>query len=114
MIRICTDADLPAILEIIGEAAQTCRGPVPLDGWTESYMSELRREVASHVVFWGYEEGGQFLGVMGVQDVADFTLVRHVYVRIPHRNRGISTALLSHLRTLTGKPILISSWKPAT
>jgi len=65
-------------------------------------------------VFWGYEENGELVGVMGIQDVADVTLIRHAYVRTPHRRRGIGAALLSHLRKLAEKPILIGTWKAAT
>lgn len=111
-IRPCVAADFPTILEIIGETAQDGRGPLPIDRWMQSLMSELNRDGPSHVVFLGYEEGGELLGVIGARAIGEFTLVRHVYVRTPHRNRGICSALLAHLRKLTGKPILISSWKP--
>jgi len=51
---------------------------------------------------------------MGVQDVADVTLIRHAYVRTAKRRRGIGAKLLSHLRALAEKPILIGTWKAAT
>ena len=51
---------------------------------------------------------------MGIQDVRDVTLIRHAYVRTACRNRGIGTSLLTHLRTLTAKPILIGTWATAT
>ena len=75
---------------------------------------ELRHELADGVVFWGYEENGELVGVMGSQDVADVTLIRHAYVRTARRNRGIGTSLLTHLRTLTAKPILIGTWATAS
>ena len=30
---------------------------------------ELRHEIAAGVAFWGYEDAGQLVGVMGIQDV---------------------------------------------
>jgi len=116
MIRRCTETEFSAILEIVNDAAQAYRGAIPADCWKEPYMpaQELRHELASGVVFWGYEENGELVGVMGVQDVADVTLVRHAYVCTPHRRRGIGAALLFHLRKLAEKPILIGTWKAAT
>ncbi|MGH8701730.1 MAG: GNAT family N-acetyltransferase [Burkholderiales bacterium] len=116
MIRLCNDADIPAIFTIINDAAQAYRGAIPDDCWNDPYMpeQELRHELASGVVFWGYEENNELVGVMGIQDVADVTLIRHSYVRTAQRRRGIGAKLLSHLRTVADKPILIGTWKAAT
>ena len=51
---------------------------------------------------------------MGVQDIYDVTLIRHAYVCTEHRNHGIGEQLLSHLRTLTIRPMLIGTWAAAT
>lgn len=116
MIRPCIDTDFDAIAAIINDGAQAYRGVIPADCWTEPYMpeQELRHELAGGVVFWGFEENGELVGVMGIQDVAEVTLIRHAYVRTAYRRRGIGAALLSHLRGLAGKPILIGTWKAAT
>jgi len=116
MIRLCKDEDFDAIVEIINDAAQAYRGAIPADRWKDPYMpeQELRHEIASGVVFWGYEEDGELIGVMGIQDVADVTLIRHAYVRTAQRRRGIGARLLSHLQKLAEKPILIGTWKSAT
>jgi N-acetylglutamate synthase-like GNAT family acetyltransferase len=116
MIRRCTDADFPAILEIINDAALAYRGIIPADRWQEPYMqeAELAHQLTSGVGFWGFEEKGDLSGVMGIQHVRDVTLIRHAYVRTACRNRGIGTALLIHLRTLTAKPILIGTWATAS
>jgi hypothetical protein len=37
---------------------------------------ELRHEIASGVRFWGWEERGKLIGVMGIQDAQDVTLIR--------------------------------------
>ena len=116
MIRLCTDTDFDAIVAIINDAARVYRGAIPADCWKDPYMpeQELRHELAHGVVFWGCEEKGKLVGVMGIQDVADVTLIRHAYVRTAHRGRGIGAALLVHLRSLAAKPILIGTWKAAT
>ncbi len=115
MIRPCTDADLPAILEIINDAAQAYRGVIPADCWHDPYMpaTELASQVGSGVKFWGYAQEQALSGVMGIQHVRDVTLIRHAYVRTASRNSGIGTLLLAHLRKLTTKPILIGTWAAA-
>ena len=116
MIRECSPADFPVILEIINESAESYRGAIPLDCWKEPYMSaaELRHETEQGVRFLGCEEGGQLVGVMGSQDVQDVTLIRHAYVRTILRNRGIGGALISVLRRQTPRPVLVGTWAAAT
>ncbi len=115
-IRPCNDGDFEAIYSIINDAAQAYRGVIPEDRWHEPYMprKELRHEIESGVRFWGYVEDGELLGVMGIQDVQDVTLIRHAYVRTVHRSKGIGGKLLCELRRLTPRPILIGTWAAAT
>ena len=116
MIRQCDDSDLEMIYEIINEAAQAYKGIIPDDRWKEPYMpmDELRQEMDAGVEFWGYEEHGELLGVMGIQPVLDVTLIRHSYVRTAKQSQGIGGNLLSHLRSMTSRPILIGTWSDAT
>jgi N-acetylglutamate synthase-like GNAT family acetyltransferase len=116
MIRKCDDSDFETIYQIINEAAQVYRGIIPADRWKEPYMprDELEHEIEAEVRFWAYEEGGELLGVMGIQDVLDVTLIRHAYVRTAQQNKGIGGKLLYHLRTLTSRPILLGTWADAT
>jgi N-acetylglutamate synthase-like GNAT family acetyltransferase len=116
VIRLCTDADFDTTYSIVNEAAEAYRGIIPADRWHEPYMpqEELRHEIDSGVRFWGYEEAGELLGVMGIQDVQDVTLIRHAYVRTANRGKGIGGRLLVELRKLTARPILIGTWAAAT
>ena len=100
---------------IINDAAVAYRGVIPADCWHEPYMSEaaLEEEIRSGVRFWGWDQDGVLIGVMGIQDVKDVTLIRHAYVRTIQRNRGIGALLLAHLRTLTQRPLLIGTWAAA-
>lgn len=107
---------------IINDAAQAYRGVIPADRWHEPHMprEELRHEINAGVRFWGYEEDGALVGVMGIQDVpggngdGDVTLIRHAYVYTARRGQGIGGKLLAHLRTLADRPILIGTWAAAT
>jgi tRNA-Thr(GGU) m(6)t(6)A37 methyltransferase TsaA len=115
MIRICAPQDFDQIFTIINDGAQAYKGIIPADRWTEPYMSreKLRHEIEDGVVFWGHEDAGALAGVMGLQDVQDVTLIRHAYVRTASRNQGIGGTLLSHLRTITSRPVLIGTWADA-
>jgi GNAT superfamily N-acetyltransferase len=115
-IAACQASDLPAIFEIINDAAQAYKGVIPADRWHEPYMpmAELESEIAKGVRFYGYTLEGRLTGVMGIQDVKDVTLIRHAYVRTQSRRHGIGQALLEHLNALTPRPVLIGTWKAAT
>jgi N-acetylglutamate synthase-like GNAT family acetyltransferase len=115
MIRVCKEADFNTIFEIINDAAQAYKGIIPQDRWHEPYMSlaELRAQIDDGIVFWGLERDGQLLGVMGIQDKGDVTLIRHAYVVSRAQRRGIGKKLLQHLQCMTEKPILIGTWATA-
>jgi len=115
MIRKSVDADVPAILAIINDAAQAYRGVIPADQWQEPYMplDHLESEISKGVVFWVAEEDGRLLGVMGIQDKGDVALVRHAYVASSLQRSGVGTKLLRHVEGLTDKPILIGTWAAA-
>src|SRR5205085_3793737 len=73
----------------------------------------LRAEIEDGVAFWAYEENQGVQGVMGIQPVEDVTLIRHAYVLTGNQKRGIGGQLLSHLRKLTQRPVLIGTWADA-
>jgi len=104
------------MLETINDAAQAYKGVIPDDCWNEPYMpsEELRVEIEDGVVFWGLEQDRQLLGVMGIQDKDDLTLIRHAYIRTQAQKLGIGTKLLQHLENITEKPILIGTWAAAS
>ncbi len=115
MIRPCDSDDFEAIYEIINDAAQAYKGVIPDDRWNEPYMGqdELRHEIDDGVVFWGHEEDRELLGVMGLQDVQDVTLIRHAYVRTSRRSQGIGGRLLQHLMEQAHRPLLVGTWAAA-
>jgi N-acetylglutamate synthase-like GNAT family acetyltransferase len=115
MIRQCTNNDFESIYAIINDAAKAYKGVIPEDRWKEPYMprEDLQHEIDDGVLFWGFEEGGTLIGVMGIQDVRDVTLIRHAYVRTLRQNQGIGGKLLAGLREKTNRPVLIGTWADA-
>jgi N-acetylglutamate synthase-like GNAT family acetyltransferase len=116
MIIQATKEDFNVILDIINDAASAYKGIIPEDRWHEPYMSkeELQIQIGEGVTFWCYRDDHEnIIGVMGIQEKSDVTLIRHAYVRTTARSKGIGSELLNHLITLTTKPILIGTWADA-
>jgi len=115
MLEKCISSDFKDIYDIINDAASAYKGIIPADRWHEPYMpaDELKEQIAQDVEFWCYKRDGIIVGVMGIQDRGDVTLIRHAYVRTVARNKGIGGKLLHHLTDLTSKPVLIGTWADA-
>lgn len=116
MIVPVKNSDFTIVHEIINDGASAYKGIIPADRWHEPYMSaeELQAQIDDGVKFWCYVEDEKIIGVMGIQDKGDVTLIRHAYVRTAARNKGIGGKLLQHLSTLVTTPILIGTWADAT
>lgn len=115
MIKQSSEQDFEIIWEIINDGASAYKGIIPADRWHEPYMSqkELKDQIVDGVRFWCYYELDRILGVMGLQDKGDVTLIRHAYVRTAERNKGIGAKLLAHLESVSTTPILIGTWSDA-
>lgn len=116
MIRPAQDADFAQIYRIINDAATAYKGVIPADRWQEPYMpeEELRAQIADGVEFLCYEEDGEVIGVMGVQDRQEVELIRHAYVLTTRRKGGIGSQLIRTILERRKKPILIGTWQAAT
>jgi N-acetylglutamate synthase-like GNAT family acetyltransferase len=115
MIRKCSENDFDMMYSIINDAAVAYKGVIPADRWKEPYMpkDELRRQIDEGVSFWGFEDRGELVGIMGIQPVQDVTLIRHAYVRTACRNQGIGGKLLKFLVQEITTPVLIGTWADA-
>ena len=115
MIRRCVDDDFATIESVINEAAQAYRGVIPADCRHEPYMtaSALKAEMDAAITFWGWEDSGALIGVMGIQPVRDVTLIRHAYVRTAYQGRGIGGALLTSIADQAAGPLLVGTWAAA-
>ena len=100
---------------IINDAARKYRGVIPADRWHEPYMprAQLDDEIRAGVEFWALEEAGKILGVMGLQDVKDATLIRHAYVRTDLQRSGIGGALMRELVPKARHRLLVGTWAAA-
>ena len=114
-IRPCEADERPAILAIVNEAAEAYRDVIPADCWHEPYMpaSELDEEIAAGVEFWGYDDGRELVGIMGIQPVRDVDLIRHAYVAPGSQRQGVGGALLEHLAARGTRPLLVGTWADA-
>ena len=114
MIRRCKLTDMEIIYRVINDGALAYKGVIPWDCWHEPYMptAELMREM-KEMSFFGWEEEGRLLGVMGFQPVEDVTLIRHAYVLRDHQRRGIGSSLLSYVKGLSKTQLLIGTWSDA-
>ena len=109
-------SDFDDILCVVNEAAKAYKGVIPADRWKEPYMpaEELREEIADGVEFYGWKENGVLIGVMGIQNVRDVTLIRHAYVLTNYQRSGIGAKLLKHLLSLAQTAdILVGTWEVA-
>ena len=114
-IRRCDSGDREAIIAIVNAAAEAYRGVIPADRWHEPYMpmGELEDEIDAGVEFWGVEEDGELVGIMGIQDVGDVDLIRHAYVLPSRQGSGIGGSLLQQLTGSATRPLLVGTWAAA-
>jgi len=115
MIRLSKTDEFDSVWAVINDGARAYTGVIPADCLRDPYMSknELQHEIEAGVVFWAYTDSSEVIGVMGMQELHDVTLIRHAYVRTGAQGRGIGSQLLSHLRQLAKKPLLIGTWAHA-
>jgi ribosomal protein S18 acetylase RimI-like enzyme len=116
MIRKLFPSDFDGILTVVNDAAQAFKGVIPADRWKEPYMpaEELRQEVEDGVEFCGWTEKGVLIGVMGIQQVRDVTLIRHAYVLTSYQRAGIGEKLLNCLLSLARtSDVLVGTWETA-
>ena len=115
MIRDCATGDAATIQAIINQAAEAYDGVIPDDCYHQPYMTmeELDREMR-RMKFLGWEENGRLVGVIGLEPVADVTLIRHAYVLPEWQRRGIGTRLLERLKADTAsRRLLVGTWRDA-
>jgi GNAT superfamily N-acetyltransferase len=113
--RDCVAAEAVAIDGIINRAATAYEGVIPDDCYHQPYMTmeELDREM-QRMKLVGWEEDGRLVGVMGLEPVADVTLIRHAYVLPEYQRRGIGARLLEQLKAETAsRRLLVGTWRDA-
>ena len=112
-----TIKDLSSILYVINDAAIKYKGVIPDDCWHEPYMleEELVNEFDSGVRMFGYNKNNKLVGVMGIQELKDVTLIRHAYTLTNYQEMGIGKSLLQHLfKIKKNSCLLVGTWRDAT
>jgi GNAT superfamily N-acetyltransferase len=115
MIRELSLQDTDAIYEVINQAAHAYEGIIPDDCFHQPYMpkEELQGEMGN-MTFFGWEEEGKLVGVMGFQMIRDVTLIRHAYVLPGYQRKGVGTGLLDYLKLMTKtQRLLVGTWEDA-
>ena len=108
---------LPNILHIINDAALKYKGAIPDDCYHEPYMSdqELTEEFSNGVRMFGYTKDDKLVGVMGIQELRDVTLIRHAYILTNYQRSGIGKLLLQYLFDINNSSrLLVGTWEGAT
>ncbi len=116
MIRTCQNKDINRVCIIINEAAKAYDGHIPADCYQEPYMplKELLQEF-KRLTFFGWEESGKLVGVIGLERIKDMTLLRHAYILKEWQGQGIGGKFLEHIIAHTKTPrLLVGTWADAT
>ena len=112
-----TKQDLSNILHVINDSAIKYKDVIPDDCWHETYMleKELVNEFDNGVRMFGYNKNNKLLGVMGIQELKDATLIRHAYTLTNFQGMGIGKSLLQYLLKLNISPnLFVGTWQDAT
>ena len=105
------------ILHVINDAAIKYKGIIPDNCWHEPYMSEqeLNNEFIDGVRMFGYNLNNKLIGVIGIQEIKDVTLIRHAYTLALHQGKGTGSALLKYLlKRNQDSRLLVGTWRNAT
>jgi GNAT superfamily N-acetyltransferase len=115
MIRQCSSKDKEKLYSIINRAAKAYKGKIPADRYREPnmLMDELEQEL-KRITFYGWEEKGELVVIMGIERVDDVTLIRHAYVLPRWQRQGIAGRLLRYLKEQVTTPYLLAgTWTSA-
>ena len=105
------------ILYVINDAAVKYKGIIPNNCWSVPYMSEqkLFDEFTGGVRMFGYSRNNKLIGVIGVQEIKNVTLIRHAYTLTSYQGEGIGGALLKYLlKKNQNSRLLVGTWQNAT
>ena len=117
MINEYTKKDISKILHVINDASIIYKGIIPDNCWHEPYMSEqeLIDEFGDGVRMVGYHYNNKLIGVIGIQEVKNVTLIRHAYTLTSYQGKGMGSALLEYLlKKNQNSRLLVGTWLNAT
>ena len=109
--------DISNILYVINDAALKYKGIIPGYCWHEPYMleQELIIEFNNGVHMFGYRSNNKLIGVMGIQELKEVTLIRHAYTLTCYQGTGVGKLLLKYiLQKNKSACLLVGTWRNAT
>ena len=113
MIKEYKKSDSSKILYVINDAAIIYKGVIPINCWHEPYMpeQELINEFNNGLRMFGYHHDNKLIGVIGIQDVKDVTLIRHAYTLTSYQGKGTGSELLKYLlKKNQNARLLVGTW----
>ena len=116
MISEYKKSDSSKILYVINDAATRYKGVIPDNCWHEPYMSEqeLVNEFNDGISMYGYHHNNKLIGVIGIQEVKDVTLIRHAYTLTYYQGKGTGSELLKYLlKKNQNSRLLVGTWRDA-
>jgi GNAT superfamily N-acetyltransferase len=64
---------------------------------------------------FGYHHNNKLIGVIGIQELKDLTLIRHAYTLTSFQDKGTGSALLEYLlKKNKNSRLLVGTWRNAT
>ena len=117
MISEYTKSNTSKILLIINDASLRYKGIIPDNCWHVPYMleQELIDEFSDGVRMFGYHHNNKLIGVIGVQELKDVTLIRHAYTLTSFQGKGTGSALLEYLlKKNQNSRLLVGTWRNDT
>ena len=82
---------------------------------TDMLEQELINEFDNGVRMFGYDKNNMLVGVMGIQELKNVTLIRHAYTLSNYQGIGIGKSLLQYLFKINNSSNLyVGTWQDAT
>ena len=109
-------SNISKILLIINDASLRYKDIIPDNCWHVPYMSnqELIDEFNDGVRMFGYQRNNKLIGVIGIQELKDVTLIRHAYTLTSFQGKGTGSALLEYLlKKNQNSRLLVGTWQNA-
>ena len=116
MITEYSKKDISNILYVINDAAIKYKSVIPGYCWHEPYMSEqeLIIEFNNGVHMFGYRSNDKLVGVMGIQELKEVTLIRHAYTLTCYQGTGVGKLLFKYiLQKNKSACLLVGTWQSA-
>jgi GNAT superfamily N-acetyltransferase len=64
---------------------------------------------------FGYKKDNKLVGVMGIQELKNITLIRHAYVLTHYQGMGVGKLLLQYLFKINkSSSLFVGTWRDAT